>query len=190
MRNSKKENQREYSLNKKAREYKMLTFTSPQNDRSPCVAFNLFLFNLLSMRACVDVWEFRFLSIVSFFCPSPAFTSFVSTFHFVLFFFVAFHSIRIHPLILIVLRSTVRMNVPYSYFALALSTFRFFSFSFIFFCFVRISLSLSLSLSVCVRAVSLFSILFSCLYCLRFVSFFSLFSFLVCAFEQCEYCII
>lgn len=137
-----------------------MALTSPQNDINPCVALNLF-----------QKFQFSF-NCFNFFRPPSPLTTFISTFRFIIL-FVAFHFTGIHPF--------KNDCSPQR----SLATFLFFSIH-ILLCFVRIRLKLS----ECVR----------CLYfpfcvhdCTVFVSFrfsLSLFSFLVCAFEQCEYCII
>lgn len=152
---------------------------------------------ICSARACVPVCEcvreFSFLSIVSLFFIRPNHLR-VLFLHFTLFFFFCRISSLPHTPPhtgeRVLRRTTVTMSVPFSYFALALTTFLLLSIHFFLLC---TNQSASECMCLCVRAVSLFSILFSWLYCLRFVLFrffFSLFWFLVRAFEQCEYCII
>lgn len=152
-----------------------------------------FLLNLFSARVCVPICEcvraFSFLSIVSFlFRPPQPFASFVSTFHFI-FLFCRISSLPQTP-------SHSRFTANDCYNECAAQLFRLSTHylsslfhSFFFLC--ALDESVWVWVYVCVRCLCFpFCFLDCTVFVLfRFV-FFSLFSFLVCAFEQCEYCII
>lgn len=122
-------------------------------------------------RVClsVNVWGSSvFFQLFLFFSSTPTIYEFCFYISLHSSFFVAFHPSRILLLILVSRRTTVTMSVPFSYFALALTTFLLLS---IHFFLLYTNQSASECMCLCVRAVSLFSILFSWLYCLRFVLF-------------------